>query len=92
MPDLTSDPAAEDATTTGPPTSDWFELFQPILGMEPYVLLIAQGDPDDLSFRVKAGGGIKNTDEIRTALILALSCMAPLSAEEIALLTDQQED
>jgi hypothetical protein len=54
------------------------ELTQAILGLEPYVLLtLVMGDegPDDLRLKVNAGGGITSTDDIRSALMMALESL-----------------
>lgn len=68
-------------------------LIQPILGMEPYILLTAHLDADnDLSFQIQAGGGVESPADVRLALLSVLSGMGPLSAEELAELTGEAED
>lgn len=41
------------------PTTETITLIQPILGMEPYILIVADKDPadDELVLRINAGGG-----------------------------------
>lgn len=60
-------------------------LTQPILGMEPYVLIRFDTDEEgDPMARIEAGGGC---DDVRMALLFALACMDPLTPDEVEMLT-----
>lgn len=54
----------------------WIELITPTLGLDPYVLIEAEIDgPEEdpnISFRVRAGGGIATPEEIKEFLELVL--------------------
>ncbi len=55
------------------PSEQTITLIQPMLGMEPYVLLefrIGDEGPDDLRVGVRAGGGV---DDVGAALLMALT-------------------
>lgn len=57
------------------------ELINPLLGLEPYVLLeFRQGDEgeDDLRINLRAGGGMESNDDIAMALLMALTNLPSL--------------
>lgn len=60
------------------------ELIQPILGMEPYVLIQCRPDPESAAgfdMQVNAGGGIDSQDEMVCLLLLLVEQLTGVDAD-----------
>jgi hypothetical protein len=60
------------------------ELLNPVLGLDPYVLLVftdGGADDPDLTIKLNAGGGITTKSDIRAALTMALESLDEGAAE-----------
>lgn len=64
------------------PVTPAIELIQPLLGMNPYLLLEIDGDGDgDTVLRARGGGGIATPDQITLMLLMAVEETAGVSAD-----------
>lgn len=67
-----------------PSDDEVIELFQPILGMDPYVLIECKPDQDSpagFDMKVKAGGGIASQDEMVCLLLLLVENLTGVDAD-----------
>ena len=66
------------------PESQSTELIQPILGMDPYVLIECLPDPDSptgFDMQVKAGGGIESHDELALLFLLLVESLTGVAPD-----------